>query len=150
MKKTDETPEGLGGNDRPKKKRVFQNFAEYWHYIRVLSDEQKEVIAKSLTRGERQALKQSFQRGGWQDLFMRNACDFTLDRLRDQYGIDLIELRMKVLSGKPQLIQRTFWEYVHQCFEQVPEDHRAYIFDGIGVIEYDAEYVKLYSVTEYE
>jgi hypothetical protein len=126
-----------------KPKKVFKNFAEYWHYIRILSEDQREILANCLSAAERKSLQQSFHRGGWQDLFMRNACDFTLDRLKEQYGIDLLDLRMQLLSGKKRLVQKRFWKYVNECFSRVAFEDIAYIFGGIKIEDYDADYIKL-------
>lgn len=140
MNKADETP------NSPKKrssKRVFRNFAEYWHFLRILTKQQQDVIAGSLTASERKALKLSYEKGAWNQLFMRNACDFTIDRLKEHYGVDLLDLRMKVISGKPQLIQKSFWEYVKSCFEDVAWVHQSYIFGGLKEESFDSEYIKL-------
>lgn len=141
MNKADDTPNLP--KKRSKKKRVFRNFAEYWHFLRILTKQQQEVIANSLTTSERNALRISYEKGAWNQLFMRNACDFTIDRIKEQHGIDLLELRMKVLSGTPQLIQKTFWEYVKSCFEEVDWVHQSYIFGGLKEESYDNEYVKI-------
>lgn len=131
------------GRSKPKPSRIFEGFAEYWHLIRGLSEEQKQIIAECLPSTEKLTLKESFQEGGWVYLFMRNACDYTLDRIKEQSGIDLIEMRTKILSGKPQLIKKEFWESVKSNFDKVPQEHLLYIFAGIKEEEYDADYMKL-------
>lgn len=139
MNKADET------NNAPKKrqKKVFRNFAEYWHFLRVLTKQQQDIIADSLTPSERKSLKQSFYKGCWNTLFMRNACDYTIDRIKENHNVDLLQLRMLVLSGKPQLVQRTFWEHVKSCFEDVEWKDQSYIFGGLKEEAFDKEYVKL-------
>jgi len=126
-----------------KKKKVFKNFAEYWHLVKVLSGEQRRLLVDSLPPKEQRALQESYSKGGWEDLFMRNACDSILEAIKDSFSVDLLDLRMKILAGKPQLIQISFWDYVNHCFDDIPWEHIAYIFDGITAKNHDANYVKL-------
>ena len=130
--------------EEPKKKRkkVFKDFAEYWHYVKVLSNEQRDIIISNLSKTEQKSLRTSYDQGGWEDLFMRNACDFTIDQIKQNFGIDLIQLRAKVLSNKPQLVQKPFWQYVEKCFD-IPYKHIAYIFDGIMAVNHDSDCVML-------
>jgi hypothetical protein len=138
-----EQPEASGGSKK-KKKRIFKNFAEYWHYAKILSEKQRQALAESLSRDEFKSLRASYDRGGWEDLFMRNACDLILDKIKRQHGVDLLEIRGKVLLGKPQLMQRQFWEYISNCFEQIPFEHILYIFEGVAVSQSNEDgYVKL-------
>jgi hypothetical protein len=131
--------------ERPKaiKRRVFKDFAEYWHLVKPLSPTQREVLVQSLSMDERRSLHASFQRGGWNDLMMRNNCDQILNVVKKKLGVDFLEVRMKVVFGKPQLIQRGFWEYINRCFDNIPWEHISYIFDGIVAEEYDQDYLKL-------
>lgn len=141
MNKADET-----SDPQKRSKKVFRNFAEYWHFIRVLTRQQQDVIANSLTPSERRSLRQSFEKGGWNSLIMRNACDYTIDRIKDNYDIDLLELRMLIFSGKPQLIQKAFWHHVKSCFEEVEWQYQSYIFGGIKEEPFDDDYVKLVKI----
>jgi hypothetical protein len=126
-----------------KKKRVFKNFAEYWHFAKILSETQRTLLANSLSKEEFKSLTASFERGGWEDLFQRNACDAILDKIKRQHGIDLIEVRAKVISGKPQLMQRRFWEYITNQFDNIHVEHILYIFEGVAVSDFEDGYVKL-------
>ncbi len=151
MKKADEATGKSESAPRKKSaKRAFKNFAEYWHFTKNLPDYQRKLLVNSMSRSEQKSLKASYDRGGWEDLFMRNACDEVLDEIKrvtvsefTPDGIDLIALRAKVLSGKHQLMHNTFWQYVNNCFDNVPWEHISYIFDGITIEDYDDEYVKL-------
>lgn len=147
MKKANDTSD-LSGNNRKKKKHIFRDFTEYWHFTRVLSEEQRNLLASCLSLSERRSLKTSFKSGGWEDLFMRNACDHTLDRIKEIYNIDLLELRLNILSGHSQLVQSSFWEYVKSCYNGVLVRYTSYIFDGIIEQEYDKEYIKLTSINK--
>jgi hypothetical protein len=123
--------EGKHSTNEPRKKRVFKNFADYWHYVKHLSEEQLQTLASALSKSEQKFLKASYEKGGWEDLFMRNQCDKVLDYIKETYGVDLLLIRSKVLSGKDQLIQKSFWIYIKSRFEKVTWHHISYIFDGI-------------------
>lgn len=130
-----ETKGKQGNLNEPNKKRVFKNFAEYWHYVKPLSEEQRKTIADSLTKAEQRSLQVSYKKGGWEDLFMRNQCDKTLDAIVEKFDIDLLLMRTQILSGRQKLMQKSFWEYVKTCFDGVPWQHISYIFDGIVEVE---------------
>lgn len=134
---------GKAKGENPQKRRTFKNFAEYWHFVKPLSQAQREVLVQSLPMDERRSLHTSFQRGGWNDLMMRNTCDQILNGLKAKVGVDLLDVRTKTLMGKSQLMQRGLWEYVNKCFDTIPWEHIAYIFDGVVAEEYDDDYVKL-------
>jgi hypothetical protein len=145
MKEADKTEPKLIANGPRKKpaKRAFKNFAEYWHFVKNLPDYQRKLLVNSMSSVEQKSLKASYDKGGWEDLFMRNACDETLDEIKQYTDIDLVQLRVKVLAGKPQLMNKTFWQYINNCFEKVPFEHISYIFEGITIEDFDADYVKL-------
>lgn len=123
--------------------RTFKNFADYWHYAKNLNEEQREKIVKNLSKSEQDILRQSFEIGGWEDLLFRNQCDKVLDIINEKFGVDLLLLRNKVLSGYPQLVQIGFWEYVKSNFDKLQYKHIHYIFGGIAECKHDDEYVLL-------
>jgi hypothetical protein len=142
--KTQSSPEGKKNLITPKRNRVFNGeFPLYWHFVKVLSEEQRKTLAATLSKEEQLELLNSFKEGGWNHLFMRNACDQVLDQIKEKFGIDWLELRTKILKGKPQLVQKGFWNYLYSRFDQLDWDHISYIFDGLIAHEYDAEYVKI-------
>jgi len=126
-----------------KTKRAFKDFAEYWHFVKNLPENQRRLLVNAMSKTEQKALKLSYDKGGWNDLFMRNACDSTLEEIQKQTGVDLLTVRVKVLAGKTQLMHKSLWHYVNECFERVPPEHIAYIFDNIVVEDHDADYIKL-------
>ena len=126
-----------------KQKRVFKNFAEYWHFVKTLNEDQRRQIVDSLPVSEQKSLKASYDRGGWEDLFMRNACDYILSALEKQYGVDLLKIKCQVISGKQILVQKAYWQAANVAFDNMPWEHIAYIFDGIHAETFDEDYVKL-------
>jgi hypothetical protein len=124
-------------------KKIFKNFAEYWNLVKILSEEQRVILTDSLSPFEQRSLKVSFDKGGWQDLFMRNLCDHHLDEIKENFNIDLLEIKASVISGHPYLINSEFWDFVNDYFEIFPWECIAYIFDGIVTKPHNSEYVKL-------
>ena len=126
-----------------KPKKVFKNFEEYWNLVKVLSEEQRVMLTESLSASEQRSLKVSFKKGGWEDLFMRNLCDYNLDEIKENYDVDLLEIRASVISGSPYLIDKNFWLFVNDFFDPIPWEYVAYIFDGVVAEYYDKDYIKL-------
>jgi hypothetical protein len=144
MKKTDEAASSENGpRKKAASKKAFKNFAEYWHFTKDLPDYQRDILVDSMSRVEQRALRASYEKGGWFDLFMRNTCDEIVNEIKDQTGVDLIDIRVKVVSGKPQLMHKAFWEYVNNCFHKISWEHIAYIFDDVIVKDHDEDYIKL-------
>jgi hypothetical protein len=138
MKNTDKQS---GKSD--KRKKVFKNFAEYWHFTKCLSESQRKIISDSLSKDEQRHLRNSYNKGGWKDLFMRNACDEILDKIKLQNGVDVLQICMEVRKGQPKLVEKKFWTFINNLFIRIPYEHITYIFGNISVSEYDEEYVKL-------
>ena len=104
------------------KKPVFKNFTEYWYYARYLSREQRKIIFKSLSTEQRKFLDKSYLKEGWCDLFYRNEVNDKIDELKESYGYDVLEIRLKVLKGKSVYVPTKFWNIVEEQFDQnVPE-----------------------------
>lgn len=135
---------------RRTRKKAFKNFAEYWHFVKTLPEYQRKLLVNSMSSAEQKALKSSYDKGGWEDLFMRNACDTALDEIKKNTGIDVVHIRAKVVSGRPQLVHKTLWVYINSCFDKVPWDHISYIFDGMSIEDCESEpdYVKLVQSNE--
>lgn len=146
MKKTETSNVGSSAK-RKELHNTFKNFAEYWHFVKSMPTYQRKVLFNSMSSTEQKTLRASYDSGGWEDLFMRNACDETLDEIVRKTNIDLLEVKCKVMSGNPQLMHKEFWQYINNCFDMVPMRHIAYIFDGIIVEDFDEDYVKLVSYT---
>lgn len=104
------------------KKPVFKNFTEYWYYVRYLSREQRKIIFKSLSSNQRKFLDSSYLREGWCDLFYRNEVNIKIDELRESYGYNVLDIRLKALRGKSVYVPSKFWKIVEEQFGQhIPE-----------------------------
>lgn len=133
----------ISQKSRHPRRKVFKNFAEYWHFIKVLSPAQRDILGEKLSREERRSLTASFFRGGWNDLMMRNQCDQIVDEIKIHTGVDLLDIRTQIFHGKQYLMQRAMWEHVNQAFDGIDWEHYAFVLDGIVAEDYDADYVKL-------
>jgi len=94
------------------KRPVFSGFAEYWHYAKYLSREQRKIIFKSLPTSQKKFLDDSYLREGWSDLFYRNEINDKIDSLKEDYGYDLIDIRIKVLQEKSVYVPTKFWKII--------------------------------------
>lgn len=115
-------------------KHVFANFSEYWHYVRFLSDSQRNIIFGSLSESEKSRIRRSYNRGGWTDLMMRNTLDTLLDEIIDYHSVDLIEIKGKVIRGKSVYVSKSLWDYVEYRLEMIDISHKQYIIGGIKAI----------------
>ena len=100
------------------KKPVFDNFSEYWYYARSLSENQRKIIFRSLSREQKASLDSSYRKDGWNDVFYRNEINERLDELKEAYGYDVIDIRVKVLKGKSVYVPSSFWQIVEEQMSQ--------------------------------
>ena len=112
------------------KKNIFLNFAEFWHYTKKLSIDQRDALLNAMTSQERRRLKKSYQEEGWEDLFIRNFLDSELDRIKKETGIDMLFVRTRVLDGKEFTMPRKRWKSIYQTFNKFGR-HSQYIIGGI-------------------
>lgn len=132
-------------SSRPPKasKKIFKNFEEYWTLVKALSESQRDLLTESLSVNEKKSLRVSYDKGGWKDVFIRNVCDSQLDVIKKQFDVDLIQVRTAVMSGTAYLINKNFWSFINDTFENFEWDNISYIFDGMVTEPYDDHYVKL-------
>ena len=116
------------------KKPVFKSFAEYWYYARYLSREQRKLIFKSLSSEQRKFLDNSFSSDGWCDLFYRNEVNEKIDELKESYGYNIIEIRLKVLKGKSVYVPAKFWKIAKEQFRQHRPEAVDFVMGGLKAI----------------
>ena len=114
---------------------IFEDFHEYWYYARYLSEGQRTIIYNSLPSEQKKYLNSSYKRGGWSDVFCRNEIDYFLDEMKEKYGYDILELRVKALSGKSIYIPTKFWEIVTEYMNQYNRKDVRHIMSGLKDIQ---------------
>ena len=116
------------------KKPVFKDFTEYWYYARYLSREQRKIIFKSLSSEQKKCLDNSYLKEGWSDLFHRNEVNEKIDELKESYGYDVLEIRLKALQGKSVYVPVNFWTIVEEQFSQMVPDAVEFVIEGLKSI----------------
>lgn len=116
------------------KRHVFKNFTEYWYYARCLSIEQRRLILKSIPEDQRKSLERSYIKEGYCDLFYRNDVNIKIDELKEAYGYDLLEIRIKALKGKSIYVPTKFWKVVEEQFKNFNLDVIQFLLGGLKAI----------------
>jgi hypothetical protein len=114
------------------KKPIFDNFSEYWYYARSLSENQRKIIFRSLSREQKASLDSSYRKDGWNDVFYRNEINERLDELKEAYGYDVIDIRIKVLKGKSVYVPSSFWQIVEEQMSQYRPEVTQFAVCGLG------------------
>jgi hypothetical protein len=112
-------------------KCIFRDFSDYWHCAKNLSREQRDSIFNSLPNEHQEKLRKSYFDGGWEDLFMRDILDKILDRINNDFNTNLLSLRIKILKGKNQEIDKKKWAVIVDMFDDFDDKYTNYIFGGI-------------------
>jgi len=122
---------------------IFQDFNEFWTYTKDLSNNQRNTLFSSLTVKERRELETSYKEGGWEDLFMRNSIDSTIDTIKKEKGIDLLKIRSRAIRGKCTYINFSDWKYISEALFKYSVDHLKYVL-GNMVIEKEGDMACLF------
>lgn len=124
---------------------MFVNFQEYYSLTKPLNDYQKKLLFSSLSASEQSFLSKACRVGGWDDLFAINCVDRIIDEIRNEFGEDLVMLRIQVLSGKSKKVNKHFWDRVNNVLSEYPSRLTWHILEGISSIDVDKESVYLVS-----
>lgn len=118
------------------KRKIFENFQEFWKYTKFLEDFQRKILFSSLSAEDQKRIEASFKTGGWDDLFHRNKLDVALDEIKKDIDIDLLLIRARVLGGKSHYMKKSQWEYINDFLNTVSHGrHLEYILSGIKAEE---------------
>ena len=124
--------------------RVFDNFLEYYSLTKGLQEYQKEIIFNCLSRKEQRYLARAFRTEGWEDLFIRNEIDHLVDEIEEDFGINLVSVRIKVVSNKEvHKVRKPLWQYINDAFSKYSLRHIWHLFEGVRVIEHNDGWVLL-------
>ena len=116
------------------KRPVFDNFADYWYYVRYLSGEQRKIIYKSLPNRQKELLDESYIKEGWSDLFYRNEVNDLIDELKEVYGYDLLDIKVRIKKGKSVYIPTKFWKIVKEQMDRFKPEVVEFVMNGIRVM----------------
>lgn len=111
------------------------DFAELWSLTKYYSKKQRQIIMRSLPKAQREKLEKSYTEQGWADLFIRNQLDKYLDKIKKEYGQDLLQIRMWILQGKHVYVNKRFWDRINEEFKGYAAEQCAYIFGGYRVTQ---------------
>ena len=114
-------------------KIIFKDFSEYWYYVKNLDKEQRDTIFNSLPSNEQKKLQSLYNDEGWEDLFMRNTLDKISDDLRDNYNVNLLNIRINALKGKSQILDKSKWLFIMDLLKDFDEKHTNYILGGLDI-----------------
>ncbi len=127
------------------RERVFENYEEFFTLTGPLNREQRNIILKQLSSLERKSLLRFLKSSGLEDVMTMNEVDRILDSIKEEYSHDIIELRIKILSGNNMRVEKTFWDYVISLFSNFSWQYKWNIFEGIITSDYDSRYYLLSS-----
>ena len=113
------------------KKLIFNNFSEYWYYARSLSENQRKIIFRSLSTEQKTSLDNSYRRDGWNDVFYRNEVNEKLDDLKNSYGFDVLDIKIKALKGKSVYVPTKFWQIVEEQMGQYRSEVVEFVMLGL-------------------
>ena len=119
------------------KQPVFSSFLEYWHYARYLSREQRKIIFKSLPSDQKEFLDNSYLKEGWADVFRRNEINDDIDDLKEDFGYDLVDIRVKALKGKSVYVPTKFWKIAEEQMNKYKPDLVEFVMEGIAAFPCD-------------
>jgi len=119
------------------KDMVFKDFSEFWSYTKLLNNYQRDILFSKLSSDEQKEIGKSYHDGYWEDLFMRNKIDDVVDGIEKDFGINLINLRIKILQGKSHYMKKSEWKFISDILAQYSYRHIKYLVDGISVEDVD-------------
>lgn len=111
------------------------DFVEYWKYAKKLTENQRGSFFYSLSKKNQREIKLSYKKDGWQDVFIQNEVDKLCDKIKDDFGVDLFHLRIKIMKGSLFAINRKVWDYILDEFERYENCYNLNIIFG-GIISH--------------
>lgn len=108
-------------------------FEEWWSKYESKPRDERIRHFNSLSKSEQIRLQQSFLQDGWCHLFCQNHIDNVLDHIKDIYGLDLIDMRIKALKFRRVfLINKEIWENIkNMVLEYDPISNTNVVFGGM-------------------
>lgn len=114
-----------------KRKAVFHDFSEYWHYVRYCSEYQRNILFNSMPKEDQNKIQKSYKDERWIDVFNRNKIDKLVDEFKEEYDIDLIDVRYKVLKKKSVYLSKKVWDIITTELNRYDIEHTYYVIGNI-------------------
>ena len=117
---------------------MMTTFLSFWSQFGNSPLSERRKYFNSLSKQQQKHLLHSFYSGGWDKFFVKIHIDEMLDLINLKYGIDLIDLRIKVIKfNRVFLIERSTWEYIEHILLEYKEYYNTdIIFGGIEVSQW--------------
>jgi hypothetical protein len=116
------------------KPAIFKDFSEYWYFVRRLSDNQRQLVFEGLSSEQKRYVEDSYRKEGWADVLARNEIDALLDKLKDKYGYDVLDIRAKALKGKSVYAPARFWDLLESHLRQYQSSSVSFVLSGLKTI----------------
>ena len=112
---------------------MSDTFGKWWSKYESKTRDERIEHFNSLSQSEQNRLQESFLKDGWSQLFCQNHINEALDYIKEIYGIDLIDIRIKALKfGRVFLFDKDKWEDIEQMIlEYDPLFNSDIIFGGL-------------------
>ena len=121
------------------KNNIFNSFQEFWNLTKNLENYQRDIIFNSLSHEQKLSIRKSYQRGGWEDLLIRNALYKAVEEIKENkdLGYDLISIRVNAIQGKCFYIKKEHWTKIFEKITNVArkKKHLDYVFGGLKIEE---------------
>ncbi len=96
-----------------------KRFEQFWSKYSSKPLQERRKYVDSLSREDRDVLFSSFFEDGWYELFLENELNSMLDYVKNKFGIDLIDIRIKAIKhNKIFTIDRKIWNYIEEIFKE--------------------------------
>lgn len=122
-------------NKQLEKTLIFKDFGEYWYFAKYLSIEQRHTIFDSLSHNQKRLLNDSFKDGEWEDVFSRNIINELVVEFENQYNVNLISVKCKVMKGKSVYLPKHVWNDALELLSQFKSKHILFVLGGIRAVE---------------
>ncbi len=112
-------------------------FERFWRKFKYRSVEDRANHFNSLSKTQQSKLLQSFYSDGWFEKFIQDYLDKQLDTIKQEYGIDVIQMRLQAIkNGKIFLIQKPIWDYIIRSLSVFETYDSDVFFGGLVMSEW--------------
>jgi len=118
-------------------------FNSYWRVYSEKTLADKQDYFSSLSINSQKKLLKSFFAEKLYSLYLQNIIDQTLDNIKEQYDIDLIDLRIKAIKfGRTFLIEKEIWDNIENSLYSDAYDTDIY-FGGLLVQSWNEQFYRI-------